>query len=159
MMSTCGVHSTLAAGPRPEPGAVLPLSPAAAAVCRESLAALRHPGRTPLAGNLGQALALLEDPAFLQAAAELRELRLRQIRGEAVLEAEILARRRSLFQELRERHPEASAALARALGGTPPAPRRDPNFIVVSTYTVLVVFTVGAGAREENPFAEPARID
>jgi len=129
-----------------EPGVaatpVLPLSPPAAALCREAFAALRSPAL--------RAAALRRERLPVPV---VRVLRLLSDRGLA-RGAERVGRaaRGRLLRRLRDRHPEGMAALRAAWAG--PARAAGPQeTIIVSVFTTMVVMTVGTAGALDDPFA------
>jgi len=153
------------AGPDP----VLPLSAPWAAACFAAFNALEDPAdparnapapdRVRLPGAVAQALRMLGDDAFRQAAELARSAR---SAGKAypcagaVADAGHRERRRSLLRDLQRRYPEGVSAIRAACGGQG---RQDgEKIIIVSVFTHLIIITAGELRCFENPFdgADPA---
>lgn len=125
----------------------------------EVSAALRDPAlrasalrRGVLPVKVAQALRMLDDSDFKEAAAVTRALNARRASGEAGPEAAVLERRRTLFRSLQERFPEVLGALKAArtshgcahLGGG-----KGPQVSQALQDVVILIM----GEVSENPFA------
>ena len=141
------------------PGALLlPLSASHELACRDTLAALGDPVLRAAAVRSGALpgpvlgiLRLLDDPELERTVAGFRALRRQQPWGPG-REGELRDGRRTLFRNLRGRHPEAMAALREAFGA-PPAGAGE-NYVVIDVFTWLIVIVIGVNGCSDHPFAD-----